>query len=215
MKKLKTNKTIIYVVRHGQAEFNEKGIIGGTLEPNLLTAKGENQAEKLANKLKNIQFDKIYSSDLRRAKQTAEIIAKSKDLPVITTTLVRERSWGSLQGKKFTDAQKGYTQKFSEEKIAEGQTALDFTFVDDMESLQSAITRFNTFVNMVVQTDQGNTILVVSHFDIMMGYLVFLRYGTYQDLLNAHFDHAGYYKLIYEKDKIFIDDVIGLRIKET
>jgi len=45
-------QTTIYVVRHGQAEFNLHHVIGGILEPNPLTAKGEEQARKLGEKFK-------------------------------------------------------------------------------------------------------------------------------------------------------------------
>ncbi len=204
-------QTTFYIARHGQAEFNLKGIIGGTLEPNLLTVKGEDQAKLLAEKYQNIKFDKIYSSDLVRAKKTAEIIASAKNLPVQINELLRERNWGTLQGKTFTDAQSEYAKAFEEERMVEGEKALDFRYIEDMESLRSAVLRFDKFIKNTVKTELGKTLLIVSHFDIMIGYLVFLKYGIYQDLMNATFDHTGYYTLIYNGNKISVGTVIGLQ----
>ena len=208
-------KTIFYVVRHGQAVFNLKRVIGGTLEPNILTTKGEEQAKILAEKFNNIKFDEIYSSDLSRAKKTAEIIASTKNLPIQTSELLRERSWGSLQGKTFKDAQNEYARAFKKERTVDGEEALDFTFVRDMESLRSATSRFNKFITNIVQAKQGKTILVISHFDIMIGYLVGLGFGTYQNLMNADFDHAGYYKLVANENTFNVEKIVGLNIKKA
>ena len=206
-------QTTIYIVRHGQAEFNIRHIIGGTLDPNPLTEKGEEQARKLGEKFKNIKIDKIYSSDLLRAQKTAETIASMKNLPVNTNSLLRERSWGILQGKKFDEAKKKYPEVFLRESKIVGEEALDFKYVEDMESLRHAVLRLKRFIEMIGKNQTGRSILVVTHFDIMIGYLVYLRLGTYQELMNADLDHAGYYKLV-RKEKIFIaEKIVGLHTK--
>jgi len=209
----KQNELIIYVVRHGQAEFNVKQMIGGTYEPNPLTATGEKQALMLAKKFQNIKLDKIYSSDLSRARKTAEIVALKHSLTVETTKLLRERNWGSLQGKTFEEARKEYTEIFAKESKISGKEALTFKYVEDMETLAQVISRFKQFLNIVVNNQPDKTILVVCHFDIMMGYLVDLGFGTYQELMSAELDHTGYFKLV-RNEKIFIaEKIVGLRIK--
>lgn len=208
-----SKQTTIYIVRHGQAEFNSRHIIGGTLDPNPLTAEGEEQARKLGEKFKHIKIDKIYSSDLLRAQKTAEIIASMKNLPVKTSRLLRERSWGILQGKTFDEAKKEYPEAFLKESRIESEEALDFKYVEDMESLRHAVLRFRRFLEMIDENQTGIAMFVVTHFDIMIGYLVYLQLGTYQDLMNADLDHVGYYKLV-RKEKIFIvEKIVGLRIK--
>ena len=64
-----------YVVRHGSTKANEERIIMGHLDTPLSEV-GIADAEFLVRRLKNISFDKIYSSDLKRATQTADIIAQ-------------------------------------------------------------------------------------------------------------------------------------------
>jgi len=206
-------QTTIYVVRHGQAEFNSRHIIGGTLEPNPLTAKGEEQSRKLGEKFQNIKIDKIYSSDLLRAQETAEIIASMKHLPVETNSLLRERSWGTLQGKTFNEAKKEYPEAFLKESKIVGEEALDFKYAGSMESLRHAALRLKRFLETTDEKQKGKTVFVVTHFDIMIGYLVCLRFGTYQGLMNADLDYAGYYKLVRNEKIFIVEKIVGLRIK--
>lgn len=206
-------QTTIYIVRHGQADFNLRQIIGGTLDPNPLTAKGEEQARKLGEKFRNIKIDKIYSSDLLRAQKTAAIIASMKNLPVKTNSLLREQSWGILQGKTFDKAKKEYPEAFLKESKIEGEEALDFKYVKNMESLRHAVLRLKRFLEIIDKDQTGRTVLAVTHFDIMIGYLVYLRLGIYQDLMNADLDHAGYYKLVRNEKTFIAEKIVGLNIK--
>jgi|SRR3989344_516240 len=75
----------IILVRHGKHESNEH-------DGNLLT-EGKKQAKLLALKLKGVRLDQFYSSDLRRAKETADILEKQLKIPVIITSVLRE--WDS------------------------------------------------------------------------------------------------------------------------
>lgn len=73
---------ILYVTRHGETDYNvQKRYTGSTDIP--LNIKGMQQAEDLANKLAIIKFDIIISSPLLRAKQTAEIIHKLFNVPIV------------------------------------------------------------------------------------------------------------------------------------
>ena len=69
----------LVLVRHGQSSFNAKGLIQGRTDDSLLTDKGYDQALKAGKALSKINFDKIYSSPLVRAAETAKTIQKSLD----------------------------------------------------------------------------------------------------------------------------------------
>ncbi|MEK6895821.1 MAG: histidine phosphatase family protein [Nanoarchaeota archaeon] len=76
----------IILVRHGQSEANAAGIRQGSEDnwtDTQLSEKGINQVKKLAERLKDEKFDKIYSSNLKRAIQTAEEINKYHDKKII------------------------------------------------------------------------------------------------------------------------------------
>ena len=87
----------LYIVRHGQTVDNlENRIQGHTDSP--LTDLGLRQAEAVAGRLASESFAAIYSSDLGRAVQTAEIVALRHGLPVQTTPLLRESNLGVAEG---------------------------------------------------------------------------------------------------------------------
>ena len=88
---------MIYLVRHGQTDWNlEKKTQGHTdisLNDNV-----REQALRVSNFLRNYKIDKIYSSDLLRASETAEIINKCLNLNIILDNRLREINYGDLEG---------------------------------------------------------------------------------------------------------------------
>ncbi len=87
----------VFLIRHGQTDANKaKRIAGYTNEP--LNAEGLVQAQTTATILKDKHVDVILSSDLLRARQTAEIIAKEIGAPIIFEEKFRERNYGALEG---------------------------------------------------------------------------------------------------------------------
>ena len=86
----------IFLVRHGQSIANAKKIHQGQRIDTSLSEKGIKQAEAIATRLKKEKIDAIYSSDLLRAKETAEVIAKEHKMKVITDKRLREFDIGDL-----------------------------------------------------------------------------------------------------------------------
>jgi probable phosphoglycerate mutase len=85
------DSTRIYIVRHGQTEENKQKIIQGHLDT-LLNPEGERQAGLVAEALKAIPFDACYSSDLRRAADTANrILVNHPRVKLQTQEAVREQ----------------------------------------------------------------------------------------------------------------------------
>ena len=100
---------ILYVTRHGETDFNvEKRYTGSTDIP--LNAKGLRQAEELANRLSDIKFDVIVSSHLLRARQTAEIIRKSVESPMVIMEEFAEVNIGVYEGLTREEAQAQYPE---------------------------------------------------------------------------------------------------------
>ena len=101
----------IFLIRHGESEANAKNIHQGQRVDAGLSEKGREQARKIAERLKNEKIESIYSSDLKRARETAEEIAKQHGLKVIFDKRLREFDSGHfLKGKedwqKWTDYRK-------------------------------------------------------------------------------------------------------------
>ena len=88
----------LIVIRHGRTEWNERGRWQGHADPPL-SAAGRRQAEELAQRLAGTPIDRIESSDLLRARETAAPLARSLGLPVHTDPAYRELDVGEWSGR--------------------------------------------------------------------------------------------------------------------
>jgi probable phosphoglycerate mutase len=86
-----------YFVRHGESESNLSKTIAGSIDA-ALTELGHRQAQATAVLLKPVGVTAIYSSALRRARDTADHIASALALPVTVISELAERNWGALEG---------------------------------------------------------------------------------------------------------------------
>jgi broad specificity phosphatase PhoE len=89
--------TTLLLVRHGETDWNAEGRLQGhTDRP--LSDFGRRQARKLADELVDENLEAIYSSDLARARETAEIVGERLVLPVMFDADLREKDWGNWEG---------------------------------------------------------------------------------------------------------------------
>lgn len=113
-----------YFIRHGETDWNRLNKIMGQQDIRL-NERGISQAHDAKNFLKNIEFGKIWSSPLQRARQTAEIINETFNYSIDYNRYLKERGWGAGEGKShehfFPDMKPTFKVKESEEgKIPEG-----------------------------------------------------------------------------------------------
>jgi len=89
--------TTLLLVRHGETDWNAEGRLQGhTDRP--LSDFGRGQARRLAGELESEEIDAVYSSDLARARETAEIVGERLGLPVVLEPDLREKDWGNWEG---------------------------------------------------------------------------------------------------------------------
>ena len=89
--------TTLLLVRHGETDWNADGRLQGhTDRP--LSEYGRRQARELAGELEGEELEAIYSSDLARARETAEIVGERLGLPVVLDPDLREKDWGTWEG---------------------------------------------------------------------------------------------------------------------
>ncbi len=89
----------LYFVRHGESEANTRHVLSNRESPFGLTALGKRQAAKLAESLKSIPMNSIFSSPILRARETAEILSQKLQLPIHITEALREYDCGILEDK--------------------------------------------------------------------------------------------------------------------
>ena len=111
----------LLILRHGQSEWNAQGKWQGQADPPL-TKVGENQAKAAAQKLLSVckSFDKIASSDLRRARRTAEIIAQVNGGDVSVHKEFRERHAGVWQGLTRSEIEASWPNAIADQRWPEG-----------------------------------------------------------------------------------------------
>ncbi len=153
--------TRICFVRHGETDWNvEKRIQGQTDIP--LNETGRAQALAMAFNAAHHYFTAVYSSDLSRARQTAQAIAAGRNLDVITRVQLRERNYGIFQGVTKDDAGTLYPEAY---KYYE---ARDFKYnFETGESMQRFSERVHTAVDWLTRHHSGHTIAVVCHAGVL------------------------------------------------
>jgi len=144
----------ITIARHGETEENLKGIIQGHL-PGKLSKLGKEQAKKLALRLKDGKFDVVFSSDLKRAKDTIkEIMKYHKDVPIFYNEELRERYLSVYQGKKKSE--------INWDKIKDEFNMLDGK-PGGVESFREVEKRAKKFLDRIHKKYLGKKILIVAH----------------------------------------------------
>jgi alpha-ribazole phosphatase len=105
--------TQLYLVRHGQTDWNVEGRYQGQTDLPL-NAAGRAQAARLSHELAGVRFTAAYSSDLTRAVETAEILVAPRSLPVRLDPRLREINLGAWEGQLMTDIAARYPADWAE-----------------------------------------------------------------------------------------------------
>jgi len=143
----------LYVVRHGQTDWNVQGRIQGSTDIEL-NSKGIEQANQVAEKLKNINFASIYSSPLKRTLDTAKAINKYHNLDILTDVRLIERNFGNFEG--------------TQNVLKDISDYLDYELnlnTNDVESIQKVLKRIHNFLFDLYSRykDSNSNVLLVTH----------------------------------------------------
>lgn len=153
---IKFNKNL-FLVRHGEVDYNrQKIIVGNTDQP--LNNIGRQQAEGTAEKVGGLGIDILVSSDLKRAKETAEIISKKIGISLITDSVFRERNYGSIEGKKKEGLKEIYPQYINKS----GKLILENEF-PGAESVDDFYNRVIEGIDNLLKRYPDKNILLVTH----------------------------------------------------
>jgi len=200
--------TTLYIVRHGQTDWNDQHLIQGHTDI-ALNEIGEKQANDLRAELKNIKFDKVFSSDLVRAKRTAEILVLERELEVETTNILRELNYGEFEG----SPSKGFFEAFDDWRLLseeERKKHNDFEKFSKVESWDDISSRLITFLREVSIGFMGQTILITTHGGLMHNFLVHLGYAEPKKIKKVH--NTAYVKMESDGVDFFIKEVKGVEL---
>ena len=208
------NLCMLYLVRHGETEWNKTGIVMGQSD-SLLTETGLGQAETTAQELKGVNFDAIFSSDLHRAHKTAEIIKLERELVIQTSKALRERTYGSWEGKLGEDYRKNFQHLFDKVKELSEEEQKKFRFADDIENDEQVIGRFITQLREIAVAYSNKTVLVVTHGGCIRTFLMHIGYVKYGELPVGSFSNAGYAKILSDGIDFFVKEVMGIKKQKS
>jgi len=150
----------LWLVRHGQTDWNAQGKIQGHT-PTDLNAIGRQQAHDMARHFAKRKFAAVWSSDLPRASSTAGIIAEKLHLEVHITAALRERDLGEYAGKNWEELQVLRAQACPG-LPATGDLA-DWTSIPGVESDEAVWTRMQKVLHEISAAYDGQDVLVVTH----------------------------------------------------
>ena len=141
----------ILLTRHGQTDWNVQRRIQGKTDIELNNI-GIMQAEETRIILLNYNIDYIISSPLKRAKKTAEIIGKDRNIPIIFDERIEERAFGEFEGKtsKEMDFSLLWNRKVNKK-------------FEKAESVEEVFNRVNNFLENLKKEYPDKTVLLVTH----------------------------------------------------
>lgn len=176
----------IYLVRHGQTELNAKKVFFGITDIEL-NETGEAQAQFIAEKLKDIEFDSAFISPLIRAQQTAKKIQEFNKYTFDIQTLkelceVNFGDWENMTLKEISqthaDNLNSYFNNFLDHTFARGQSISEF-----LANIKCALD--------IILDSNHQRVLVVSHYGVIGGMLNLLLFGEIKDLFNFEVPTGG------------------------
>jgi len=162
--------TRVILVRHGESSFNVERRVQGHLDESSLTEAGQASAVQVGETLSDLTFDAVYSSPLKRAKETADLILTrlkvSPAQPLQTTDNLKEVNLVLWEGLLFTEVQEKYPEEYQNWREAPHRLKMVLPSADgsvDYYPVPDLYEQAKTFWREVLPQHPGQTILIVAH----------------------------------------------------
>lgn len=149
--------TQVYLVRHGETEWNASGKYQGCMDI-ALSKEGILQAEYVKKRFDK-SFHCIYTSPLKRALQTAHIISQSTGTSIVVSKELREINFGEWEGLTINEIKDKYPREFNNWKTDE----ISADLVGGDLSLKNASVRARNEILRIVSENKGKKIIIVAH----------------------------------------------------
>lgn len=187
----------LVLVRHGESEWNAKGIWTGWTDINL-SEKGREEARTAGELLKDIHFDLAYNSALKRAQQTWEEIQKvikQESLTAIVDKALNERDYGDLTGKNKWEAK----EEMGEEKFMKIRRSWDFP-PPNGESLQMVYERVVPYYEKTIlpELKAGKNVIIAAHGNSLRALIKYLEDISDEEIPHLEMATGGIY--VYKLD---------------
>jgi probable phosphoglycerate mutase len=194
-------KKTIYIIRHGQTDYNKQGIIQGSSVDSDLNDLGRMQAEQFYKAYHHIQFHNIYASALKRTQQSIHpFVKEGRTFEVMPE--FNEINWGIFEGLKGTPE----SQKVYQAMINDWKAGLLDRAVEGGETPNEMYRRQELGLNKLMRRVHEETVLICMHGRAMRSFLCLLTQTTLKDMDNFKHNNLCMYK-VQQKEGLLFDIV--------
>jgi len=168
----------LFLIRHGQTDWNLKGKIQGSCDIEL-NHTGMKQAEELSNKIleEGYKFSKIYSSLQRRAVKTAEILSLATNLDYISIEGLEEMNLGKWEGLSWTDVKEKYQMEYEQWYINRR-----YTRTPRGESYQDLLERVLAVIHKIIN-ENCEDVVIVTHSAVIMSIQCYVTNTPFDEMM--------------------------------
>ncbi len=183
----------IYLLRHGQTDYNLQGVVQGSGIDAPINATGRAQAEAFFEVYREVQFDQLYHSALIRTQQSIQGFI-DLGIPVTSLPELNEISWGNYEGTPMTPEEGEYYRMMLHQWQ---QGNLDFAIAGG-ESPNSVAERLHRAIQIILY-GPGETILVCMHGRAMRIFLSLIRHTPLKDM--DQYEHGNLCLYLLQQDE--------------
>lgn len=190
----------LYFVRHGETEHNKNKCYYGCIDVSI-NDKGILQAKKGAERLKNINFNKVYVSELKRTAQTANILLEGKRYNLIQDKRINETNFGVFEGKDYDELKKLYPEDWK-------LWCSDWkNFIPPQgESYVQFYNRVKSFMDDILKLEEDN-VLIVTHGGVIRSVYCYLLGENLDFFWNFGSQNCDITVIKYEYGNLYIDSI--------
>lgn len=183
---------MLYIMRHGRTDWNNRHKLQGRTDVPL-NEEGRQMAEKARLEYRDIPLDLCYSSPLIRARETAEIVLRDRNIPILTDDRLREMSFGNYEGKEnsFDDPDCPVNIIFFHpEEYTES--------VGGAETFEELFARTGSFLREVIDPlmEAGKNVLIVGHGAMNLSIISRIRNLPRRDFWSTGIENCRMIRLI-------------------
>lgn len=191
----------LYFVRHGETEHNKNKCYYGRTNISI-TETGIIQSKKVLEILKDINFNKVYLSDMKRAEETADIITNNRGYNTIKDSRINERDFGVFEGKNYDEIRELYPDEWK-------LWCEDWknTSPPKGESCVEVYSRVKDFMDDILKSNEEN-ILIVTHSGVIRSVYCYVLGSNIDFFWKFGSKNGDITVLKYEYKNLYIDSII-------
>jgi len=187
----------LYIVRHGETDFNKQGLLQGATIDSSLNEKGINQSKAFYDYYKHIRFDRIYTSSLKRSYETVQPFIDS-GIPYEPYRELNEINWGTFEGKQLNPVAWIQLRNI----VRNWKRGLTFKAIPGGESPDDVARRQKEVLKIILEREDKN-VLISMHGRALRIFLCILAKKTLCNMDDYKHKNLGLYVVkIHENGKV-------------